>query len=440
MEHNKRENKISLKNWFLIWIIGMAGQICWNVENAWFSTFVYDKIAKDPAIISWMVGVSAVVTTFCTFIVGTWSDRIGKRKPFVAIGYLLWGVFTVVFGLAEFLPKTPLMLVAVFVVATDAIMSFFGSFGNDAGFSIWTTDISNEHNRGRIAGALAVMPVIATIFGTIVSGMIVDALDFFAFFVIMGVMVFCIGLFALFAMKDAPDLVPRREEKTFWRQLVKVFSWRTVRDNKELFWVFVVMLVYFVGFNVYFSYITIYFVDYLGFNYTNAGILQGGALVLASLTTFLAARYIDRGKLTQVLTVALCANAVGLILIALSTAQTLPSLCIGMFLAGCGYILSLQTLTAWMKNLYPEEQRGQFEGVKQLFFVALPMVFGPMIAAPIINHLGVPMTLDGVTGMVPTPALFYVSAVITSLAALPLIMANRLLQQRKASACESLEA
>jgi hypothetical protein len=121
-----------------------------------------------------MVGLSAVVTTFCTFLIGTWSDRLGKRKPFVSIGYIFWGVFTIVFGVGEFLPKSPITLVATFVVLADAVMSFFGSFGYDAGFSIWTTDISNEHNRGRLGGALAVMPVIATIFGSVVSGLIID--------------------------------------------------------------------------------------------------------------------------------------------------------------------------------------------------------------------------------------------------------------------------
>jgi len=426
------ENDISKKNWILIWVLGMAGQICWNVENSWFSTFVYNKVAPDPAIISWMVGVSAVVTTFCTFLVGTWSDRIGRRKPFVCIGYVFWGLFTIVFGLGEFMPKSPLMLVATFVVLADAVMSFFGSFGYDAGFSIWTTDISNEHNRGRLGGAIAVMPVIATIFGTVVSGYIVDRLDYFPFFVIMGAMVIVFGLVALVAMKDAPDLKPRREEPTYWKQVVKVFNWRTVQENRELFWVFIVMLVYFIGFNVYFSYITIYFVNYLGYSYTIAGALQGGALVLASFMTIPAGRLIDRGNLAKVILYALIANTVGLICVAF--AGNIVILCIGMFLAGCGYILTLQTLTAWIKNLYPEDQRGQFEGIKQVFFVALPMVFGPIIAAPVINNLGVNMVVNGVAGMVPGPSLFLVSAAVTALTILPLILANRLHKQRIAAA------
>ena len=54
--------------WFLVWGLGIAGQICWNMENQWFNTFVYAKIAKDPTIISWMVAISAIATTLSTFL------------------------------------------------------------------------------------------------------------------------------------------------------------------------------------------------------------------------------------------------------------------------------------------------------------------------------------------------------------------------------------
>ncbi len=219
-------------------------------------------------------------------------------------------------------------------------------------------------------------------------------------------------------MKDAPDLKPRRDEPTYFKQLLKVFNWRTVKDNRELFWVFIVMVVYFIGFNVYFSYITIYFVNYLGYNYAIAGALQGGALVVASFMTIPAAKLIDQGKLSQVVLYALIANTVGLVSVAF--ASNIVILCIGMFLAGCGYILTLQSLTAWIKNLYPEDQRGQFEGIKQVFFVAIPMVIGPMIAAPVINNWGKEMVVNGVAGMVPTPSLFLVSAAVTALTILPL--------------------
>ncbi|MCM1134557.1 MAG: MFS transporter [Clostridium sp.] len=413
--------KISRKNWILIWVLGMAGQICWNIENSWFNNFVYDKIAPEPAIVSWMVGVSAVVSTFCTFLVGTWGDRIGKRKPFICIGYIFWGLFTFLFGATELIPKNPLFIAAAAVVLADAVMSFFGSLGNDGGFSPWTTDISNEQNRGKLGGVLAVMPVFATIFGAVVSGILIEALDFFAFFGLMGAIVAAMGFLALFTLQDSPGLAPKRDEKGFLHQFLSVFNWNTVRNNQELFWVFMMMTVYFIGFNVYFPYITIYFVNYLGYDYGMTGVIQGVGLLAASVLTIPAAKLIDKGKMALVIFAALLCNTAGLVFVSFS--QQLIVLLIGVFGAGIGYILVLQTLTAWMKNLYPEEQRGQFEGLKQIFFVCIPMIVGPAIATPIINRLGIPAEINGASGMIPAPSLFLISAILTLFTLIPLNIA-----------------
>ena len=421
--------KMSGKNWTLIWILGMAGQLCWNVENSWFNTFVYAKIAPNPAIITWMVAASATTTTFATFLIGTLSDRKGRRKPFIAIGYIVWGICTIAFGVSEFLPVTSVFAAGCFVVGMDAIMSFFGSVGYDSGFCAWTTDISNESNRGKVGGAFATMPVLATIIGSIVSGYIIDQLDFFAFFVMIGGLVSAIGVFSLFTLKDSPGLRAKQDAKGYWHQFLSVFNYGTVRKNKELFWVFIIMMVYFIGFNVYFPYVTIYFVNYLGMDYTLTGMVQGVSLLCAVLLTIPAARFIDRGKNTRVIAVTLVINIIGLITVSLS--NSLLPLGIGMLLAGTGYVIILQTLTAWFKNLYPEDQRGQFEGIKQMFFVCIPMIIGPAISNFVVMNYGTPGVVEGEAGMLPNASLFAVSAVLTLLTYLPLIPAGKLLANRK---------
>jgi len=143
------KQKINKRDLALIWILGLVGQLCWNVENQWFNTFIYAKIGPHPWIISWMTAISATATTFSTFFFGTHSDRAGKRRPYLFFGYLFWGVFTILFGAMEFLPANRLMAAAVMVIAMDALMSFFGSMGNDCAFNSWTTDITGEHNRGQ---------------------------------------------------------------------------------------------------------------------------------------------------------------------------------------------------------------------------------------------------------------------------------------------------
>ena len=173
----EKKKTSGFRMWTLIWGLGLAGQICWNMENQWFNTFVYTKIAKDPSIITGMLICSAMATTFATFFFGTWADRTGKRRTFISVGYILWGIFTIGFGLTEFISKDMYLFAAVAVVLADTIMSFFGSMGNDAGFNTWTTDILTDKNRGQIGAALATQPVFGTIIGTVVGGLLVGEDD-----------------------------------------------------------------------------------------------------------------------------------------------------------------------------------------------------------------------------------------------------------------------
>ena len=82
MSLTEKKKASGFKMWSLIWGLGLAGQICWNMENQWFNTFVYTKIAKDPSIVTGMLICSALATTFATFFFGTWADRTGKRRKF----------------------------------------------------------------------------------------------------------------------------------------------------------------------------------------------------------------------------------------------------------------------------------------------------------------------------------------------------------------------
>lgn len=275
--------------------------------------------------------------------------QAGQAPPFIAFGYILWGVFTIGFGVTEFLPKDPLWLAATCVVLADAVMSFFGSMGNDGAFNPWTTDISSAGNRGKVGGALAVMPVFATIFGAIVSGIIIDALDFFAFFTIMGGMVIAVGVLCLFTLRDAPGLAPNRDPRGFWHQFAAVFDYKIVGRNRELFWVFLVMMVYFIGFNVYFPYITVYFTDNLGMDYTLTGVVQGAGLLAASVLTIprrplhrpRQVRTGHRGGPWAVICWAFWASAFPRRSFRCSSVCSAPAR---------GYILVLQALTAWIKT------------------------------------------------------------------------------------------
>ena len=433
--------KIGLKTWILIWGLGLAGQLCWNIENQWFNTFIYAKIAKDPSIISWMVAVSAVATTFATFFFGTLADRKGSRKPFIAWGYIAWGICTIGFGLTEYIPKEALTVAAAMVVIADAIMSFFGSMGNDAGFNVWANVLMREGNRGQIGAALATQPVIGTIVGTLLGGALIgDEENYMRLFLIMGGLVIVFGIVALIFMRDDPSLRPN-VEGGFWKQFASVFNFKKFFSQKELVVVNVTVAVYFIGFNVYFAHMGNYMLHYLGFNEGDMGLLQGIGLILAMLMVIPSIFLINKKKTPLVCLIAILVAIVGLLWIFFMidpssvdnttafAAKNIP-LILGVFLVGTGYVVILQTTTVWAKALYPKDSKGQFEGVRIVFFVLIPMVFGSIIATPVIESAG--LQIQGEVGMeyIPNGYIFLVGAIISVLAVVPLLFAWKFYDKR----------
>ncbi len=443
--------KLKKENWVLLWVIGMAGQICWNLENQWFNTFVYNEIAPDHTIVSWMVAISAVFTTFSTFFFGTLSDRIGKRKPFIAIGYILWGIFTILFGSTMFLTSAlsgKLAVIATFVVLADALMSFFGSMGNDSGFNAWIGDILNDENRGGIGAALAAQPVLGTIIGTLLGGFIIVAFGYFAFFTIMGVIVILIGIFALLKMKDSKNLKPVKNG-SFWHQFASAFNFKRFFRQKELVVVNVMIAIFFISFNVYFVHIGNLFIYNYQFDESEAGIIQGVGLLVAVLFTIPASKLINKDKSPFVILLTLIVNFVGLMVLFLFSAKSEPSalfsltnvpLFLGIILCGIGYVLFMQTTMVWVKKLYPIEERGQYEGIRIIFFVLIPMILGPMIANPVIEGANKKTYIKYdeiyLKGFVPTEKLFIVAAIISLLTFIPLFFANKHHKERIKEKCK----
>ena len=436
----KEKKSTALRFWLLVWGLGVIGQLVWNVENQWFNTFVYAKIAKDPTIISWMVAISAIATTVSTFVFGTLSDRRGRRRTFIAAGYILWGVFTILFGTTEFITggKTAptarlILLAATAVVLADALMSFFGSMGNDAGFNAWLNDNMTEGNRGHIGAALATQPLIGTIVGTVLGGMLIGKNDnYMLLFLVFGGLAIVFGVLTLLFIKDAPGLAPNRQG-SFFRQLFGAFDLRALLRRRELVWVFLVLTVYFTAFNVYYPHVGNYMIYYLGFSPDSIGVIQGVGLILGMVSVIPASRLLAKNKFVPAAALSIVLSVIGVGILGLfgrpekvDPATILnPSLLIGMFFFGCGYIMFMQVLSVWMKQLFPEDSKGQFEGFRIIFFVLIPWIVSPFIANPIIKSNGKILDANGLEAYLPTHVLFLISTALILLTFVPLVFAAR---------------
>ncbi len=456
-----------LRFWFIIWGMGLAGQLCWNMENQWFNTFVYAKISGDVSIVSWMVVVSAIVTTISTYVFGTMSDRLGKRKIFVSYGYIIWGITTIVFGLTEYARSSGIGALAALsgflVVLTDAVMSFFGSMGCDAGYNVWVNDYTTDKNKGQIGAALAVLPVIGTVVGTVVGGMLVNvgnptvgtssydpAQDNYQLlFWAMGIFVIAMGILSLFLMKDAPE-VKSHKKGTFLQQFVSAFQFKVLKQNpnfKELILACAVTCAFFIPFNFYFVHLGNWLIYDIGFTTGNMGLVEGIALLLASLVTIPFAGLINRNKIPFVTLVAVLTNALGLILTSifvkspadvdgeiLFCAKNIPVfVCI--FLVGMGYVLIVQACMIWIRTLFPEENRGQMEGIRVLSFTLIPMLLGTFIGNMIIKNTPQPDPKYDVYGHiidVPQENLFFIAGCMVLITLIPLYFAGKEYKKRYA--------
>ena len=146
MNENKR---ISKRVWFNIILFGFMGQIAWNIENMYFNTFLYNSVYSNgttqaaidgtmPVMkaISIMVALSAATAVITTFIMGNLSDKMKKRKVFISVGYILWGIVTGAFGLITrdhiatlfgMSDEVKILTATVWtVIIMDSVMTFMG--------------------------------------------------------------------------------------------------------------------------------------------------------------------------------------------------------------------------------------------------------------------------------------------------------------------------
>ncbi|MPM77955.1 Multidrug resistance protein MdtH [bioreactor metagenome] len=413
----KAKTKLGANNWIAIVLLAFSGQIAWVIENSWFNTFVNDVISPAPKVISLMVALSAITATLTTLIMGTLSDRLGKRKIMILVSYILWGISTMVFPAAGAVKSATLAVVAV--LALDCLMTFFGSTANDASFNAWLTNVTDETNRGTVSGITELFPLLAMVVTTIVSGMLIEYFGYTLFFTSMGLLVVVCGLVGGLLMKEAPIPKVEGERTGFWKQVFSGFSVRAVRENKKLFSLYFCVLVFAIAEQICMPYQIIYFTKTLGYSYDVIGVNLGLMVLLAGICGVFFGRLVDSLGKPKLLLVALFVSALGFLLVSL--ARDMVFLCVAIFVRSFGMVAKLITTGAWIKDLTPPASAGQFQGIRMIFWVLLPMVIGPFIGERIITFFGQPVVVDGKAGFLPTHLIFIAAAIVTLIALLPVL-------------------
>lgn len=447
----ENQKKLGGRIWFNIILFGFMGQIAWAVENMFFNTFLYNAIyngasqtAVDGSIdvmsaISIMVAASASFTVVATFLIGTWSDKAGKRKWFISIGYILWGLVTAAFGVisrehtASLFHLTDEVQILTATVATvivmDCLMSFIGSSGNDAAFNAWVTDVTSTKNRATVESVLALLPLIATAAVMGLAGA-VGTIGYDVFFVVLGAIVTVCGIFGLFTLKDGK--IHTEVSESYLKDLVYGFKPSVVKENKKLYLALTACCLSSTAFQVFFPYIFIYLGNVMNFSLDAVlASLTPTIIAIAAVVIVLAiALLIFTGKLMdkfgkdKFMVFSVVLYFLGLI--ATGFAKNIAVFFVCAVPALLGWALFSIAMNASVRDFMPKGKIGVFQGIRIIFFVLIPMIVGPFIGNLVCRISSVTYTNEyGVVTSAPGSVMFWAAAVVAVFILIPVLVLRK---------------
>jgi MFS family permease len=252
-------------------------------------------------------------------------------------------------------------------------------------------------------------------------GALIDLIGYTFFFYAIGLLVSITGLISSFLLKDVSVLRGKSSAETggFFSHLIEVFSVETIKNNRELFLVFMALGLFATSVQVFLPYQIIYMEHFLKYSLTEAGLASAVGVLVAIFTAIPVGRLTDRGHGPALAFLAPLLLAVALWMV--SFVRTIVPLSIGLAIGTAAFIMMLIVAIAWVKNLMPPQNRGQFEGVRMIFMVGIPMIVGPVTGSSIISRYGLPTISNGIEGFIPTPLLFQVAGTMVLLSLIPLI-------------------
>ena len=422
-----KKTKLSGRFWLALTIFSLMGQVAWVVENMYFNVFIYKMFHASAADISNMVMASAITATLTTILMGTLSDKIGKRKLFICVGYILWGlsIFSFIFLREDILSKNASMMVSAatlgvsLTIILDCVMTFFGSSANDAAFNAWLTDSTDPTNRGAAEGINAMMPLVSilVVFGGFMFFDLEKASSWSAIFAIIGTVVTVVGILGFFIIKEPPV---EKMADPYWESILYGFRPKTVKSNPALYLALLAFILFNISIQIFMPYLIIYYE--VSLQMTNYVLIMAPAIILASVVTALWGRVYDKRGFTYSGLIAVLGLMVGYVIL-FFTKTTVPVF-IGSLFMMSGYLAGMAVFGAVIRDNTPVGKAGRLQGVRIFSQVLIPGVVGPAIGKKVLENAEVMVNNDGTTSFIPNENIF-LAALIAIILVLPFFIKKK---------------
>ena len=427
-------------------IFSLVGQIAWVVENMYFNVFIYKMFNASAGDISLMVAASAAAATLTTIFIGALSDRLGRRRIFMCLGYVLWVVSIMAFALvrldvisALFGSAASAASAAVSaVIVLDCVMTFFGSSANDAAYNAWLTDMTDTTNRGRAEGINSMMPLVAilAVFGGFMGFDLDKAESWTAIYLVIGAVVLAIGILGFFIVDEPKVKYP--DTLGYFATIFYGFRPGVMRRHAALYFTLAAFVVFNISIQIFMPYLIIFYEKTLGIS--NYVLIFAPAIVLAALFTALYGKYIDRHGFFVSVAHPLILLMLGYVILWFFTSPYLIMLYpaalkadeiwflipifIGSLLMLSGFLSGMAVFGAKIRNETPEAMAGRFQGLRIIAQVLIPGVVGPAIGAWVLRDAETIVNSDGTESFLPSNAIFIAALIAAAVLAVGLIIAK----------------
>ena len=417
-------------------IFSLVGQIAWVVENMYFNVFIYKMFHATPADISAMVMASAVAATVTTLIMGALSDKLGRRKVFIAGGYILWGISILAFAFIRedtvsllFPAAASVSAVCVtLVIVMDCVMTFFGSTANDACFNAWLTDSTDHAGRGAAEGINAMMPLVAilAVFGGFMSFDLGKSESWTVIFTVIGVAVTVIGVAGFFLI-DEPHKKADGTSRCF-ANIVYGFRPSVMKQNPLLYLLLVAFALFGISIQIFMPYLILYYTE--GLKMEGYVLIMAPAIILASVFTVIWGKVHDRVGFRRSILPALGLLCLGYILLFFFRSTALVF--IGSLLMMCGYLAGTAVFGAVIRDYTPEGRAGMFQGLRIAGQVLIPGIVGPAIGARVLRDAETVIGDDGTEAFIPNENIFLAALAAAVVLGLFLALLLRIMKKKTA--------
>ena len=402
--------KKSRKFWLSLVIFSLVGQVAWVVENMYLNVFIYKMFHASAEAISAMVAASAAAATITTLLIGAFSDKIGKRKLFICLGYILWGIsiwgfaairMDVINALFPAAASAASVGVAL-VIILDCVMTFFGSSANDACFNAWLTDSTDETNRGAAEGINAMMPLVAilVVFGSFMFCNQDLPETWTLIFGAIGTVVTVLGILGFFLIEDTA--VQSGENNNYFANIFYGFRPSVIGTNHSLYVTLAALALFNISISIFMPYLILYYTEALGID--NYVLIFAPAIVVAAAFTGLYGKVYDRHGFRSAVIPTISLLMGGYVILYFST-HIVPVF-LGSLIMMCGYLGTGAVLGAMVRDRTPEGKAGMFQGQRIINQVLIPGIIGPAIGAAVLKNAQTILNDDGTTSFVPNKNIF----------------------------------